>query len=392
MIKKKKCYKRKIKKRKKKTKYLGIKIYKICVIFILIVFYMIMHNKKEKKQIIIYNNKINNNTSNNGRIFLCTSYNNEAEIVYIHLWRLYDYVDKFIIIVSNMTYQGSHKNITFEPFEKNIQPYMNKVDIAHFNNICNRKVYRTSHQFRCMEQSQRDYAKTYIEEKYNPTEKDILIVVDIDEILTREGIEYIKKNPPNNFYFIKGGVYFPYYYHRMGDWDTSFAIRYNKNKRTLTQIRGMKKNKNNVLKFELNQTKVLLTHCSYCFKTIEQYRNKLKSFAHHEYNKLPFLNNDWIFKSHYCRQKIGNSGEGYDEPYEGWKHLIPDDERLKYLIDRSFKYPLSQTTYNEKDLEKMCNTTHNRTPFELSAKYKLFSSFIKYNLSLSYFFCFILLF
>ena len=41
--------------------------------------------------------------------------------------------------------------------------------------------------------SQRDYAKNYIEENYNPTEKDLLIVVDIDEILTREGIEYIKK-------------------------------------------------------------------------------------------------------------------------------------------------------------------------------------------------------
>ena len=35
--------------------------------------------------------------------------------------------------------------------------------------------------------SQRDYAQTYIEEKYNPNEKDILIVVDLDEILTRLG-------------------------------------------------------------------------------------------------------------------------------------------------------------------------------------------------------------
>ena len=33
-------------------------------------------------------------------------------------------------------------------------------------------------------------------------------------------------------------------------------------------------------------------------------------------------------------------------------------------------YPLNQTTYTEKDLETMCNETYNRTPFELSAKYK----------------------
>ena len=32
----------------------------------------------------------------------------------------------------------------------------------------------------------------------------LLIVADLDEILTREGIQYIKQHPPNNFYFIKG--------------------------------------------------------------------------------------------------------------------------------------------------------------------------------------------
>ena len=55
----------------------------------------------------------------------------------------------------------------------------------------------------CIENSQRDYAKTDKEQKYHPTESDLLIVVDIDEILTKAGIEYIKKNPPKYFYFIK---------------------------------------------------------------------------------------------------------------------------------------------------------------------------------------------
>ena len=108
---------------------------------------------------------------------------------------------------------------------------------------------------------------------------------------------------------------------------------------------------------------------TFCFKDIEQYKNKLISFAHQEVNKPPYTTNNLIFKSRYCRKKIG-SPLGYDEPYEGWKHLIPNDERLKYLIDRSFMYPINQTTYTEKDLETMCNRTYNRTPFELSAKYK----------------------
>jgi beta-1,4-mannosyl-glycoprotein beta-1,4-N-acetylglucosaminyltransferase len=281
-----------------------------------------------------------------------------------------NYVDKFIIVVSNMTYSGLHKNFTFESFGKNIQPYMDKIDIVYFNNICNKKQYSIFNSIWCHEASQRDYAKTYIEENYNPTENDLLIVVDIDEILTREGINYIKKNPPNDFCFIKGSLYFPYYYHKIIDWDKSLVIRYNKNMKTLNTLRTMKITKYNTLKYEFNPSRPLVTHCTYCFKNIEEFKNKLKSYSHQEFNKPPFTTNNWIFKSFYCREKINSPPEGYDEPYEGWKHLIPDDERLKYLIDPSFKFPLNQTTFTEIELGTMCNKKFNRTPFELSAKYK----------------------
>ena len=86
---------------------------------------------------------------------------------------------------------------------------MDKIDIANFDNICNKKEYPYSNLAWCLEASQRDYAKTFIEEHYNPKEDDLFVVVDIDVILTREGIEYIKENPTKNFYFIKGSMYFP---------------------------------------------------------------------------------------------------------------------------------------------------------------------------------------
>jgi hypothetical protein len=50
---------------------------------------------------------------NNGRVFICATYNNEEEMAYIHLWRLYDYVDKFIIVVSNLTLFPSAKKCYF---------------------------------------------------------------------------------------------------------------------------------------------------------------------------------------------------------------------------------------------------------------------------------------
>ena len=104
-------------------------------------------------------------------------------------------------------------------------------------------------------------------------------------------------------------------------------------------------------------------HCSYCFKNIEKYKNKLMSFTHQEYNKKPYMTKGWIFKSHYCRKKI-NSSFGYDVPYEGWRQIIPDDGRLKYLVDRSFTYSLNEINFTEKFSANMCNRTYNRTPFE----------------------------
>ena len=337
----------KYKKRTKKKNIFKLYFYyKFFVIFILCFLFYIL---------------ININNSKEGRIFIIFMYNNEAEMAYVHIWRLYNYVDKFIIIVSNITFTGLSKNISFAPFEDKIKPYMNKIDIVYFNNICNKKEYPTDNLVWCLEKSQRDYAMPFIEEKYNPNENDLIAIVDIDEIFTREGIQYVKNNPPKDFYSVKGAMYFPYYYHKCEDWYFGKVVRYSKNMTTLSKYRFSVK-MNDTLKYN-SSSKALITHCSYCYKSLEEYKNKLKSFSHQEYNKPPYITNNWIFRSHYCRIKI-NSPPGFDEPYEGWRHLIPDDPRLKFLIDPSFMYPLNLTTFKEKDLEGMCGRSFKRTPFE----------------------------
>ena len=366
-ITKSKFYKRKRLSKVKKIKNLAKQskretIIKLCLILILSTLYIlfVINIFHTSKKIIPYD----------GRIFLCTLYNNEAETAYIHIWRLYHYIDKFIFVISNITHSGQPRNFTFKPFEENIKPYMDKIDIVYYNDGCITNRYPQYHLFWCIENCQRDFAKTYIEEHYDPTEKDLLIVVDIDEILTREGIEYIIKNPPKDLYYLYGVMYFPYYYHRFDNWYKGYAIRYKKNMRPLSQIRLSQISEGNILRFPFNSLKPLITHCSYCYKNIEDYRNKLASFMHSELNKFPYNTNDWIFKSHYCRIKIGSPPNGYDEPYEGWKHLIPNDKRLKFIVDRSFIYDIKKTKYTEKDLETLCYKKFNRTPFEPSTKYK----------------------
>ena len=181
---------------------------------------------------------------------------------------------------------------------------------------------------------------------------------------------YVINNPPKDYYFVQGAIYFPYYYHRLQGWNRGLVIRYNKNMKTLSKFRSMIIRPEKTLTYKDNPYNPIITHCSYSFKNFDEYKNKLKSYIHQEYNKPPYITNNWIFKSHYCREKIHSPKVQNDELYEGWNHLIPNDNRLKYLVDRSFMYQLNQTNYTEKDLETLCDTKYNRSVFELSAKYK----------------------
>ena len=89
-----------------------------------------------------------------------------------------------------------------------------------------------------------------------------------------------------------------------------------------------------ILKYKSYPTKPLITHCSYCFRELEQYKNKIKSFSHQEYNKPPYITNNWLFRSHYCRAKINMNDENYDlalQDIEKALELSPDDEGIAEL-------------------------------------------------------------
>lgn len=299
------------------------------------------------------------------RIFDTWMYNNEAEMAYIRIWRLYYYVDFFLIVVSPVTHSGKPKNITFAPFEKEIDKFKDKIRIIKVpKNTCYREIYKKKTKSWCREKSQRDYAIIAAKEMFNLTTSDIFLVSDADEIFTREAVTYIRQHPPSNLYFVKGSLYFPNYYHYVGKWDVGFVCRYYPSCPHISILReAAHKNKPiyypNILKSDIN----FITHCSYCFKDLEQYKNKIKSFAHQEFNKPPYITNDWIFMSHYCRIKIPCDSAGYDIEIKNLSQLIPNDPRLYFLIDRSFEYPLNLTNYTSNDLKSLCkNNNLNRTP------------------------------
>ena len=156
---------------------------------------------------------------------------------------------------------------------------MDKIDIVYFNNICVQKRYYNYKLRWCFEMSQRDFAQYYIKKKYNTTQNYLFIITDLDELLTREGIKYIIKNPLKDYYFLKDDVYFPNDFVRHEKWNRGLVKRYNKSMATLSKLRSMTPSDKNTLKYKDNPNKPI-THCSYCFKDMEEYRNKIRSYGH----------------------------------------------------------------------------------------------------------------
>lgn len=154
-------------------------------------------------------------------------------------------------------------------------------------------------------------------------------------------------------------MYFPYYFHRVNKWNHALAMRYDVTKRGKIHLSLLRSGSN---RKQLNVRKSFVTHCSYCFNSYDEFRNKLNSFSHQEYNKPPYTTYDWMFKHHYCRITI-RGRKGFDESNTDWSQLIPNDPRLSFLYDPSFEFPLNLTSYTHKDLENMCDRKYRRTPF-----------------------------
>ena len=300
--------------------------------------------------------------SKNQRIFDVWMYNNEAEMAYIRMWRLYNYVDYFLITVSNNTFSGLSKNISFFPFDEDIKQFRDKMIIITVpSNYC-KKNYMSMGRAWCIEKSQRDYSLEYYKTHMNPTENDILLVSDCDEIFTRDAIRFISEHPPISYYYVKGSMYFPYYFHYQQSWDLGFAIRYRKNMtEDLANVRT--KSYKHSINYYVGGAKDFITHCSWCFNNIDQYINKLKSFSHQEFNKPPYTTPDFAFKSHYCRTKINSPKNHYDLNISDLHEYLPFDNRLAFLYDKSFEYDIKQTTFKTEDLKNLCSQTYDRSPF-----------------------------
>ena len=206
---------------------------------------------------------------------------NEYNLLELRLRIMYEHVDKFVIVECDKTHSGVYKGFNLE---KNLDRYAQWIDKIEYIKANDQPAHHGSWD---NESWQRDQA---IHGWKDITKDDVILISDCDEIIRPEAIEFIR-NTDYNWY----GLYMPAFYFKLNYMDTKPDWHYKVWGRA---YRGIQLTPHKMRYMGANEvagtTSIKLHHAGWHFGWYgdeEFARNKLKSFAHTEWNQPDILNN-----------------------------------------------------------------------------------------------------
>ena len=196
------------------------------------------------------------------KIYDCFNFFNELDILEIRLNILYEYVDYFVIVESNLTHSGEFKPFYYEENKERFKNFSDK--IIHYKVLNNpndftnlpyttdlelNKIYSyiNTQTNRFNRETQLDYGRDFFQKEcvrlplINCIDNDIIIISDADEIPNPETIKNINTlDLSNNIYSLNQYTYY-YYLNvlKQTDWYGSKISSYKKIKNlSFNEIRG----------------------------------------------------------------------------------------------------------------------------------------------------------
>lgn len=224
------------------------------------------------------------------KIYDCFTFFNELDLLEIRLSILDKVVDHFVIIESNYSHSGKQKKYNFLESKQRYEKWENKIiyypikqsidGLAFEEKI---SAYNPTSTAWILENDQRDAIKNI---NYLLENDDIILVSDLDEIPNPKVIKNLKlENEPFSLEML-----LHYYFlncQNIGDsrwWSGTVITNGKLFKQTTPQT--LRNNRDNYKKI-----KNAGWHFSY-LGGVEKIKHKIQSFAHQEYNKEEFLNDE----------------------------------------------------------------------------------------------------
>lgn len=247
-------------------------------------------------------------------------FSQECHMLAVRLYRLSPYVDKFIAITSRSTFSNGLQEIP--ACDELIEEYKSKIV---FEKIKINSNYKTP-QYRIIDLRRNIVT---VVNKYNIQPDDLIIVSDVDEIPTREALDYtlnnlpIQQNPP--FYSLCGPRYLFNYRLELQPSCEGVIFQYKDYKGDINRFRTKAKNGKNKMTIYPSQT-----HCEYCYPKYEDISNHFKRSSENiELQKYDSYES--ILRMEHCH--TGFAEKGNFAEYKWKSNPLPNNKEFKYLID-----------------------------------------------------------
>ncbi|KAL9552689.1 hypothetical protein MBANPS3_003647 [Mucor bainieri] len=258
----------------------------------------------------------------------------ELDLLEIRIKELWNVVDTFVILESNATFTGVTKNLTFNEHKKRFQFAASKIHHVIIDQYAlpagEGPFYNEGRMREAMDQALVDAgAKT----------NDMIIMSDVDELPRAQTIDIISscEGVPEKLHLqLRNYMYSFEFYVDSSSW-RAHVVKYNAGNTFYThgQI-----------------TEDLLSdagwHCSFCFRTIQEFQFKMKSYSHSDR-----VSNDGLLTADRIQKTICDGTDIFDMPPESYSYkdmvsklridssqsgvglpssLLNDSQRFKFLL------------------------------------------------------------
>ena len=240
------------------------------------------------------------------KIYDCFTFYNEFDLLELRLRETSDLVDHFVIVEANTTFQNRPKDLLLKQNWDRFSPWHDKMRLITVDDMPGGDPWAN-------ERHQRDAIMRGLEDA---DARDIIMISDVDELLHRNTINYMRNNEHEIYAFRMPLFNFKFNYMRVtpGEYDVwamATRRRHLGSQFTPNSLRGQRFTLNG-LAYQHNQDGVaIVEHGGWHFGYLgdnDYLKDKAASFSHQEINTPEFVDNIDVETSIANRQHWGNFG------------------------------------------------------------------------------------
>lgn len=257
--------------------------------------------------------------------------NDELDWLEIRLNTIAPEVDYFIIVESPITFQGRPRQLIVEDAIANRFPQFRDKIFYHIldtSELKGRRI-RTWDNEDLQRNAMYDQVFPYLQGEKAPNQGDVIVVADVDEIPRPQTLQLLRncKFPSRLTLRSKFYYYGFQWLHRGPEWAHPQATYYQGLGKTIRPTDLRNGEGSNFIRYMWEKADLWNAgwHCSSCFETVAQMKNKLASFSHAGYNREEFRNEKAIV------ERVRHGKDLFDRPGEFYDRIENNKDVPTYI-------------------------------------------------------------